>query len=169
MIACFDVHYQQDTATVAAILFENWSDSEFVDQSVLQIDGVGDYEPGKFYQRELRPLLSLIAKISAPIDTYVVDAYCHLDASGTPGLGAYLHQQLPINSTVVGVAKNRFRETNHAQEVLRGESSRPLFVTAIGVSNPVAGDWLRIMDGKHRIPTLLKRVDQLCRTGAPLP
>jgi deoxyribonuclease V len=63
---------------------------------------------------------------------------------------------------VVGVAKRPFRGAP-ALEVLRGASARPLYVTAIGIDAAHAADGVRRMHGAHRIPTLLTRVDRLCR------
>jgi len=49
--------------------------------------------------------------------------------------------------------------------VLRGDSRRPLYVTAAGLDPAAAALHVRSMHGPFRIPTLLKRVDQLCRTS----
>jgi deoxyribonuclease V len=38
-----------------------------------------------------------------------------------------------------------------------------LFITAAGVSLERAADYIKAMHGPFRLPTLLKRVDQLCR------
>ena len=50
--------------------------------------------------------------------------------------------------------------------VLRGDSSRPLFVTAAGMNPHGAAELVRGMHGPHRVPTLLKRADQLARGHA---
>jgi len=50
--------------------------------------------------------------------------------------------------------------------VLRGDSSRPLFVTAAGMNADGAAELVRGMHGLHRLPTLLKRADQLARGHA---
>ena len=50
-----------------------------------------------------------------------------------------------------------------AEAVLRGGSERPLWVTAAGMDPREACARVREMHGAHRIPTLLKRVDALCR------
>lgn len=165
MIACFDVHYESDFAIAAAIVFEHWSDECIINHVVARCNDVGEYQAGNFYQRELEPLRRVIEQIDNPIHTYVVDAYCHLSADCSPGLGAYLHQELPNKSVVIGVAKNRFRETKHAIELLRGESDRPLFISSIGIDYQTAADHVQSMSGEHRIPTLLKMVDRLSRTG----
>ena len=165
MIACFDVHYQDGSANAAAILFDDWASDQPSDQLLVRSENVAEYQAGSFYQRELGPLRSVIEQIAYPVHTFVIDAYCHLSESGAPGLGAYLHETLPGNSVVIGVAKNRFRDTNHAIELLRGGSDRPLFVSSIGINYSTAVEHIRSMAGPHRLPTLLKAVDRLCRDG----
>jgi len=165
LIACFDVHYQDDVAYAAAVLIEQWTDAEPVDQFLISCDGVEPYQPGSFYQRELRPLGELIQQLPETVDCFVIDAYCHLSADHDPGLGDYFHKLLPQGSVVVGVAKNRFHETTHAVEVLRGESQRPLFVTSIGIEYSLAADSIRLMAGRHRMPTILTAADRLCRSA----
>lgn len=165
MIACSDVHYADGCAHAAAIVFNHWSDEVIVDQFRVQCDGVAEYRAGSFYQRELGPLREVIQQIGYPVHTYVIDAYCHLAADGSPGLGTYLHQELPENSVVIGVAKNRFRETDHAIELLRGGSDRPLFISSIGIDYRAAANHIESMHGPHRMPTLLKMVDRLSRDG----
>ena len=156
MIACFDVHYFDDYANAAAILFEDWSDSSCIEKISVRFDTPKEYVAGEFYRRELDPLKTVIASISWQIQTYVIDAYCHLSDDGKPGLGAYLHNELNNGGTIIGVAKNRFRDTEHAIELLRGESVRPLFVTSIGINYQTAANQIKSMHGKNRTPTLLK-------------
>ena len=165
MIACFDVHYHQGYADAAAIVFDQWSDTTIVDQFVVRCTDVGEYQAGSFYRRELKPLQELLRVIHYPVRFYLIDAYCHLSDDHSPGLGAYLHDVLDHDSVVIGVAKNRFRNTRHAVELLRGGSQRPLFITSIGIDYQSAADYVQSMSGEHRIPTLLKAVDQLSRSG----
>ncbi len=165
MIACFDVHYDNDCANAAAIVFNQWADEKPVEQYIVRCNQVGEYCAGSFYQRELAPLREVIQQIKHPIHTYVIDAYCHLSVDCSPGLGAYLHQELPHNSAVIGVAKNCFRETDHAIELLRGGSDRPLFVSSIGIDYQTAANHIKSMTGNYRMPTLLKMVDYLSRNG----
>ena len=47
--------------------------------------------------------------------------------------------------------------------IYRGDSAKPLFVTAVGMTLEEAKAHIASMHGEHRIPTLLRRVDQLCR------
>lgn len=96
-------------------------------------------------------------------DILLIDGYCDLSADGEPGLGARLFEQLPYSPIIVGVAKNRFKDTRHAEEVYRGDSSRPLFVTSIGIAKEEAAEKVAAMHGKYRMPTMLKAVDSLAR------
>jgi len=166
MIACFDVQYELNCGHAAAITFAEWTDTSSVDQYSLAVPGVGEYRPGSFYQRELKPICEIIKLIQSPVKYFVIDAYCHLSASLDPGLGSYLLQTLPEDSVVIGVAKNRFRDTTHAVELFRGGSDRPLFITSIGIGYQQAASFIKSMSGDHRIPTLLKTVDRICRSGS---
>jgi deoxyribonuclease V len=65
---------------------------------------------------------------------------------------------------VIGVAKSLFPGAP-ATPLLRGDSQRPLYVSATGVDLASAADNIRRMHGPHRLPTLLKQVDGLCRAG----
>jgi deoxyribonuclease V len=139
----------------------DWSVTTPDEQYAVEIQDVGGYMPGRFYQRELKPLVEIIKKIQAPVKYFEIDAYCHLSDSKEPGLGQYLFQELPPNSVVIGVAKNRFQTTTHAFELHRGGSKRPFFITSIGIEYYQAADFIKSMAGDHRIPTLLKTVDGL--------
>ena len=163
MIACFDVYYDQSCAYVAALTFSDWADTLPNEQYELEIHDIGEYNPGSFYQREYKPIKEIIKMIQAPIKYFVIDAYCYLSDSYDPGLGEYLFQKLPPESIIIGVAKNRFRNTTHAFELCRGGSDRPLFITSIGIEYRLAADRIKSMAGDHRIPMLLKTVDRLSR------
>jgi deoxyribonuclease V len=63
---------------------------------------------------------------------------------------------------VIGVAKTYF-QGSRAVSVRRPGSDRPLFVTAVGVDLTAAAQQIASMHGPYRIPTLLRRVDQLAR------
>ena len=164
MIAALDVHYADSEASAAAVVFESWDSERAVETYVVSTQGCGDYSPGEFYLRELLPLLAVISAIREDVSAYVIDGYCHLSAGGDPGLGVHLAQSLVGAPKIVGVAKNRFRNSHHAFEVLRGGSERPLFVTSIGLDYEEAADKITSMHGSYRFPTLLKEVDRLSRT-----
>lgn len=158
MLACVDVDYRGTGAVAAALLFHAWSDDVPQRELTAHIMRVPDYEPGQFYKREL-PCLLEVLRGTGP-DLVIIDGYVHLGPERRPGLGAHLAAALDV--IVVGVAKNPFHETP-ATPVLRGESTKPLLVTATGMAEAHAAAHVRAMHGAHRIPTLLRRVDQLAR------
>jgi deoxyribonuclease V len=164
MIACLDVHYLRDTARAAAVVFGRWSDTRPTGGYSVLIHANEAYQPGKFYLRELKPLMAVIERINEPISAYVVDAYCYLSPDKEPGLGAYLYRALQGRAFIVGVAKNRFRSAVHAIEVFRGKSRRPLYITSIGMPQEEAAFCISTMSGKFRIPTLLKMADERARS-----
>ena len=100
MIACFDVHYDDNSAVAAGIVFNDWEDEAIVDQFTAEVSDVGEYRAGHFYERELKPLGKLLPLITYPVHYFVIDGYCHLSKDGAPGLGAYLHDLLPDDSVV---------------------------------------------------------------------
>ncbi len=161
-ILALDVHYEEDTGYAAAVSFASWSDPSPAWVHRARVRPVAPYRPGQFFRRELPCLLALLEGLPEPVDTLVVDGYAQLPG-GRPGLGAHLRASWPGSPTVVGVSKNRFHDDTSSAELRRGESTRPLFVTALGVSNSRAADWIASMDGPHRIPTLLALVDRIAR------
>jgi deoxyribonuclease V len=163
MMACLDVHYFQDKAQAAAIVFQDWKSPLSISEYTATIINPAKYEPGRFFLRELHPLLTVIDHIIETIDCFVIDGYCYLSSNLNPGLGAYLKESLLNNETIVGVAKKRYRETKHAVELIRGKSTRPLFITSIGIECALAAQNVASMAGEYRIPSLLKAVDQLSR------
>jgi deoxyribonuclease V len=163
MIACVDVDYRDTEAVAACILFRSWADDSGAAELVEHIGRVEPYQPGQFYRRELPCLLAVLAKASVPLEAVVVDGYVWLGGEDAPGLGAHLYAALAGTVPVIGVAKTHFAGVRAARPVLRGGSRRPLYVTAAGIEAEEAARQITRMHGSFRIPTLLKRVDQLCR------
>jgi deoxyribonuclease V len=161
MIAFVDVDYRDAGAVAAAVLAHAWTDDWPAAELVEPIPHVEPYEPGRFYRRELPCLLAVLRRVPDPLAAVVVDGYVGL-GDGRPGLGAHLFDALGATVPVVGVAKTRFAGAP-AVEVIRPGSARPLFVTAAGLSADEAARCVAAMLGPYRIPTLLRRVDQLCR------
>jgi deoxyribonuclease V len=162
MIAALDVHYDDRTAgaTGAAVLFEAWADAQSHSEHVVRTGGVAPYEPGAFYKRELPCLLAVLKSLPAAPSIVAIDGYVTL--GDKPGLGTHLWEALERRTPIIGVAKTRFHSAA-AKEVLRGGSLSPLYVTAVGIDLDEAAAHIQAMVGPHRIPTLLKRVDQLAR------
>jgi deoxyribonuclease V len=166
MIAALDVHYGDEAngggALAACVGFEHWESAVAVHESVTKIAGVEPYEPGAFYKRELPCLLAALAEVKErDVSTVIVDGYVWL-GPGRPGLGMKLFEALGSRVPVVGVAKTAFHEAPSA-EVLRGQSAKPLYVTAEGISIDAAREGVQRMYGGHRVPVLLKRADALAR------
>ncbi len=162
MIVCVDVQYSGTSAKAAAVVFREWSDTRAASEHVTSIAGVAPYEPGNFYRRELPCVLEVLRMVRDPIDVVIIDGYVWL-ADQKPGLGAHLYDALEKRVPVIGVAKSRFAGATSALAVTRGDSSSPLFVSSAGMDTQAAVNAIRAMPGRFRIPTLLKRVDQLCR------
>ncbi len=164
--AVVDVFYRDDEAFAACLLVDELSAAEPTRAVTARAGDTARYEPGRFYRRELPPILRVLEKIPGQIDTVVVDGYVWLDRDGKPGLGAKLHEALQERVRVVGVAKSRYGSANHEEVVWRGSSSRPLYVTAAGLSAATAASWIRVMHGDHRIPTLLRLAHRLAKASA---
>src|SRR5207247_9709661 len=86
-----------------------------------------------------------------------------LEMSFIPDSGAYHYEALGRAATVSGVAKALFQEGPAVRAIKRGASLRPLYVTAAGIDLNEAARSVVELHGEFRIPTLLKRVDRLCR------
>lgn len=165
VMACVDVDYRDDQAMAACVLFHAWTDEQPAAQLVERVTGVAPYVPGEFFRRELPCLRAILQRVSQPLDLVIVDGYVWLGDETQPGLGAHLFEALGRQVPVVGVAKTRFRSASLAVGVVRGENAtRPLYVTAAGIDVNEAARHVQQMHGPHRLPTLLKLVDSLCRT-----
>ena len=161
MIIALDVDYRANETVTAKVIFSAWTDPSALREEIHRVAGpAAAYEPGQFFRRELPHLLASLG--SDRPDAVVVDGYVWL-AKDRPGLGARLHEAIGV--PIVGVAKEPFRDNDVAIEVLRGSGKRPLFVTSEGIDPRVAAGHVALMDGPNRLPTLLKRVDHLCRTA----
>jgi deoxyribonuclease V len=162
VFAAVDVDYPAGGgARAAAVYAPEPTFAELTAERVVILDSVAPYRPGAFYERELP---AIRAVLSGPVGLLIVDGYVDLDPDGRPGLGAHVHRELGV--AVVGVAKTPFRPATHAVPVLRGGSTRPLYVTAAGLSTVDAAALVRSMAGGHRLPAALKRVDALARGRA---
>ena len=160
MIVALDVDYGDAQTRTALVAFARWTDTTPAHELVeLHPGAPAEYRPGHFFERELPHLLAILGGFAHPIDAVVIDGYVTL--GDRDGLGMHLHRA--IARPVVGVAKTRFASAT-AAEVIRGGSTRPLYVTDVGV--PDAAARIAAMHGEYRIPTLLKRADSLARGHA---
>ena len=166
MILAVDVDYREPEAVVAGVLFNEWNAAEPLQEYIISCCIPANYMPGEFYRRELPCLLGLLREHALQPALIVVDGHVFLDDHGRPGLGKHLFDALDGRVPVIGVAKTAFVGIGADHEVLRGDSARPLYVSAVGVPLADAKAHLLAMDGAHRLPTLLKAVDRACRDAA---
>lgn len=164
MILATDVHYHEQGATAAGVLFNDWQDTEPQQVLVAEIAEVAEYIPGQFYRRELPCLLALLKQLENVPDCIVIDGFVYLDAQNRAGLGKHLYDALAGEVVVIGVAKSAFRDSPTETALLRGDSQKPLYVTAAGIPLAQAKQHIATMHGAFRLPTLLKQVDRVCRS-----
>lgn len=165
-ILATDVHYTEPGAVAAGVLFDDWGAATPLRTVISRFDTVEAYAPGTFYRRELPCLLGLLREHALHPELIMVDGHVFLDDAGRAGLGKHLFDALDGRVPVIGVAKTAFVGMDVRFEVLRGDSRRPLYVTAAGLPLDEAQSRLRAMHGAHRLPTLLKQVDRACRKAA---
>jgi exodeoxyribonuclease-5/deoxyribonuclease V len=167
MILAFDTYYAENKAKTVCIQFQKWTDPEPLNVYSSMQEGVEEYVPGEFYKRELPCILNLINTIDlTEVETIVVDGFVVLDDDNKPGLGAYLYDALQKRFSIIGVAKNDFATIiKNKRDVYRGASTRPLYVTAIGIPVDDAAGKIKLMHGNNRIPDLLKKLDMITRAA----
>ena len=165
MLVALDVAYGEADALAAAVAFADWPAAEAAATYTALVAPVAAYEPGFFYRRELPCLLAVLTQLDlATVAALVVDGYVALPPDGRPGLGQHLYEALDGRVPVVGVAKTRFAGSGpQVAAVRRGQSQNPLYVSSAGLPLAEAARHVAAMHGPHRLPTLLKRVDELTR------
>lgn len=169
MIAAIDAQYDANSASVACVTFDAWPDAAPSAEWSTRVMDIAPYVPGAFWRRELPCIVGVLEKLPALPKVIVIDGYVWLDDDRRKGLGAHLFDALDGRAAIVGVAKRAFRGSAHAAAVVRGGSERPLYVTAEGIPLAEAASAIETMHGEHRIPTLLKCVDQMCRRELEVP
>jgi deoxyribonuclease V len=165
MIYAFDTYYYENFAKTVCIAFEDWSSEKENEIFTENTQISSEYESGAFYKRELPCILSLLSKIELKEnDIIIVDGFVTLNNDGKMGLGGHLFNALDQKIPIVGIAKNDFSAPDEKRRiVVRGESKTPLFLTAMGIDVDEVKKKVEEMHGLYRIPTLLKKLDQLTR------
>ena len=161
-IACFDVYYYKDYTRASGIVFEIVPSERIVSKYCKMMGAASQYISGAFYKRELPCLLGVYKGIKENIDLIIVDGFVFLDGS-KKGLGAYFFEALGRKIPVIGVAKTFFRGCGDYTKVYRGSSSKPLYVSSIGIDQNSAAGLIRGLRGGGRIPEILRKVDRLSR------
>ena len=94
------------------------------------------------------------------IDFIIVDSFVLLNDNGKLGLGGHLFEKLNKQIPIIGVAKSGFHSNNlNTKELLRGNSKKPLYISAIGIDLNLAYESIKSMHGNYRMPTLLQILD----------
>jgi len=165
MILAFDSYYFDGKAKTVCLKFEDWVDTDNFNVYTEVLEHIAEYVPGEFYKRELPCILSLLGKIKTEsVSAIIVDGYVFLDDDRKLGLGGHLYEAIARRWPVIGVAKSNFATVDKLKiPVYRGDSNNPLFITSIGIDPKTAAAHIKSMDGKFRVPTLLKKLDQLTK------
>lgn len=165
MILAFDTYYYDGKAKTVCLEFQEWNQSTDFKIHTEIIDNVAEYIPGEFYKRELPCILSLLNQIDLKnVEAIVVDGFVYLDNEKKYGLGGYLYEKLNQEIPIIGVAKTNFASIEKdKRSLLRGDSQKPLYVTAIGIELDNAFQKVESMAGEFRMPTLLKEMDRLTK------
>lgn len=163
MKAALDVHYESGRSFAACVIFSNWPDGEPAELIRAVMPGALQYQAGRFYERELPCLLSVLKRAGREFEMIIIDGYVHLQPEGGKGLGVHLFEALSYSPAIVGVAKNPLNVADRFVPICRGRSRKPLFVSAIGCSLDQAARSVLSMHGQYRIPTLLRLADHHAR------
>lgn len=165
MILAFDTYYFDGKAKTVCLEFTEWNQSENFKVHTEIIDNVEEYIPGEFYKRELPCILSLLNQIDLKkVEAIIVDGFVYLNDEKKYGLGGHLYEKLNEEIPIIGVAKTNFASIEKdKRSLLRGDSQKPLYVTAIGIELDDAFQKVESMAGEFRMPTLLKEMDRLTK------
>lgn len=161
MKAALDVHYECDRAVAACVIFQHWQDSVPVRLVRTVVPAVAPYHAGRFYQRELPCLLYVLEQADQEFETILIDGFVHLREG--KGLGHNLFETLPYHPAIIGVAKSMLKLADLYVPLLRGQSTKPLYISALGCSLDEAARLVGSMHGAYRLPTLLKLADRHAR------
>ena len=161
MIIAFDTYYYENKAKTIGVSFNKWENDKPIEIYNEIIEGIAAYEPGSFYKREMPCILSLLKKIDLnDVQFIIVDGYVILDNDGKYGLGGHLYEELSEKIPIIGVAKSGYDSNKlNSKALLRGESKKPLYISAIGIELNLAFEYIKSMHGNYRMPTLLQIMD----------
>lgn len=130
------------------------------------VDGASAYVSGELYRRELPGSFIVLDDHGLSPDIIVVDGDIHPGDMSTPDLEQHLYNAVDGRARIVGVAKRPLSGIGSRHAILRGGSSRPLYITAAGITFFRARECILSMHGGHRIPTLLNFADRKSRRHA---
>jgi deoxyribonuclease V len=131
MNAILDVHYRDRVAIAGCLISKRWTDDKPHEMLMQIFPDPLEYEPGQFYKRELPCLLGILDKAKQEFETIVIDGFVHLKPPIFRGLGLYLADSLTYEPVIIGVAKNPLKMADKFVPVYRGQSKKPLFISAV--------------------------------------
>lgn len=165
-LLAFDTHYLNNTAKTVCFYFVEWTDIRPVKEIAETLKMQEPYRSGQFYKRELPCILHLLQQVDLnEVFMILIDGFVVLDDQNKPGLGGRLYNRLNGRIPVIGVAKSDFNAVQQKKKVIfRGESTRPLYITSLGIEPDTAATLVKRMAGQFRIPDLLKQLDRATKT-----
>ena len=159
-----DVHFEGDTARVAAVAFDDWAAAEGTRNYALAIAHVDKPPKGETDLRALPWFVQLLDANRLQPEVIVLDGFVHLDAQDTPGLGRRLHDTLGGRVAVIGVSKSTFKgDTPDQFCIFREDETPPLVITCEGIDLGAAKARIRMMHGRKRLPTLMKLAARIAK------
>ncbi|MEO7213763.1 endonuclease V [Mucilaginibacter sp.] len=165
MLLAFDSYYYADKAKTVCFIFDEWTSVEPKDVIIEITNSEAGYQSGEFYKRELPCILNALKRVDLnDIDAIIIDGFVVLDDFGKLGLGGHLYEERNRSIPVIGIAKNDYKSLiDNKRAELRGKSTKPLYITALGINIDEAAAYVKMMSGEYRIPTLLKQLDILTK------
>lgn len=100
--------------------------------------------------------------VKEKVNLLIIDGYVYLNDYKN-GLGGHLYEALNKKIPVIGVAKSYYKVCAGYTEIYRGKSIKPLYISSIGIDLSYSCALIENLDGKYRIPNMLKQVDLLTR------
>lgn len=164
MKAALDVHYAKEKAFAACVVFKTWLDGKPAETYKAVLPFPSRYRAGRFYERELPSLLSVLNQTQHRFSAIVIDGFVHLKETVGKGLGVQLYESLSYSTAVIGVAKNPLQAADTFVPIFRGKSKKPLYISSAGCEVEKAAKLIANMHGPYRIPTLLLLADQYARS-----
>ena len=164
MLVSVDVDYRPDATVAACVLFRDWGDAAEAAHFVDRGPPAEAYVPGEFYRRELPALLRVLARCLDPLTTVIIDGYVWLGGDERPGPG-----RAPVRGARAKRARHRRGEDVVSLQPGRGAGAARRQPAAPAGHRSGGGRpgrrprCIQRMHGPSRLPTLLKRVDRLCR------
>lgn len=93
------------------------------------------------------------------VDCIIVDGF-HPDDAYKLGLEGPPFQKLKGKTPVIGVAKSNFLKNRHcSKEVYRGESSKPPYITSVGLELADATSQIKKTHSQYKMPLLFQQLD----------